>query len=196
MGYLKVSASLLVMSNSLLLRLFPSFSPPCFLVLTSPCLPNLPATPSVRLTSPSELQYRCSKCALSSPNPNPLLISPLSPSLTSTWNDEAGRRWASHLRVRRSRSVPSPRAGNDELTGLLFLTFLPLLLAPSRTFASLTSASYLSHTATVLKTHMASHRSDSLTVAIQKTYAKNGFKGFYAGLVPWVRSLTLPLLFF
>ncbi|GAA5859538.1 hypothetical protein JCM8547_006868 [Rhodosporidiobolus lusitaniae] len=37
----------------------------------------------------------------------------------------------------------------------------------------------------VLKTHMAANRSDSLTTAIRKTYAKGGYKGFYAGLVPW-----------
>ncbi|BGP18524.1 hypothetical protein JCM10213v2_006590 [Rhodosporidiobolus nylandii] len=37
----------------------------------------------------------------------------------------------------------------------------------------------------VLKTHMASHRNESLTTAIQKTYAKGGWKGFYAGLIPW-----------
>ncbi|GAA5981038.1 hypothetical protein JCM11641_001436 [Rhodosporidiobolus odoratus] len=37
----------------------------------------------------------------------------------------------------------------------------------------------------VLKTHLASHRSESLTTAISKTYAKGGWRGFYAGLVPW-----------
>ncbi|GAA6015083.1 hypothetical protein JCM10207_008724 [Rhodosporidiobolus poonsookiae] len=37
----------------------------------------------------------------------------------------------------------------------------------------------------VLKTHMASHRQDSLRVAVRKTLDKGGWKGFYAGLVPW-----------
>ncbi|GAA6031565.1 hypothetical protein JCM8097_006523 [Rhodosporidiobolus ruineniae] len=37
----------------------------------------------------------------------------------------------------------------------------------------------------VLKTHMASHRSDNLRTAIRKTYAKGGWKSFYDGLIPW-----------
>ncbi|GAA5820867.1 hypothetical protein JCM11491_003875 [Sporobolomyces phaffii] len=38
----------------------------------------------------------------------------------------------------------------------------------------------------VLKTHMASNRSDNLRTAIAKTYhTRGGLKGFYQGLVPW-----------
>ncbi|GAA5926158.1 uncharacterized protein JCM15063_000201 [Sporobolomyces koalae] len=37
----------------------------------------------------------------------------------------------------------------------------------------------------VLKTHMAANRTDNLRAAIQRTYERGGFKGFYQGLVPW-----------
>ncbi|RKP38676.1 mitochondrial carrier domain-containing protein [Dimargaris cristalligena] len=37
----------------------------------------------------------------------------------------------------------------------------------------------------VLKTHMAAHRGDGLKIAMQKTYARGGLRGFYQGLIPW-----------
>ncbi|GAA5847651.1 hypothetical protein JCM3766R1_002438 [Sporobolomyces carnicolor] len=37
----------------------------------------------------------------------------------------------------------------------------------------------------VLKTHMASNRSDNLRTSIARTHARGGLKGFYQGLVPW-----------
>ncbi|KAM0753876.1 mitochondrial carrier [Meredithblackwellia eburnea MCA 4105] len=37
----------------------------------------------------------------------------------------------------------------------------------------------------VLKTHCAANRSDSLTTAISKTYARGGYRGFWQGLIPW-----------
>ncbi|KAL1925664.1 uncharacterized protein VTP21DRAFT_547 [Calcarisporiella thermophila] len=37
----------------------------------------------------------------------------------------------------------------------------------------------------VLKTHLASHRGDSLGQAISKTYQRGGIFGFYQGLIPW-----------
>jgi hypothetical protein len=37
----------------------------------------------------------------------------------------------------------------------------------------------------VVKTHMAANRSDSMPVAIKKTYGRGGLFGFYQGLVPW-----------
>jgi len=35
---------------------------------------------------------------------------------------------------------------------------------------------------------MASNRNDNLREAIKKTYARGGLRGFYQGLIPWVRS--------
>ncbi|GAA5870044.1 hypothetical protein JCM1840_003566 [Sporobolomyces johnsonii] len=37
----------------------------------------------------------------------------------------------------------------------------------------------------VLKTRMASHRDENLRTALRKTYARGGFRAFYAGLWPW-----------
>lgn len=43
----------------------------------------------------------------------------------------------------------------------------------------------------VLKTHMAANRHDSLREAIRKTTARGGIRGFYQGLIPWVRRALL-----
>ncbi|KAI0387229.1 mitochondrial carrier [Hypomontagnella monticulosa] len=37
----------------------------------------------------------------------------------------------------------------------------------------------------VVKTHVAAHREDSIRDAMQKTWRRGGFLGFYQGLIPW-----------